>query len=131
MNKLCLLTIFLFAGIVGINAQDVCPANLVCITPAAARQALEDGDTVKAQKIEIQKLHEAIEGDPGAPANADGTPSAANLGYKGIIADWRVKYAQVFGEYTGFKMGSVRVDVAFDTAIKNTKKRCLPLSVCF
>jgi hypothetical protein len=57
-----LLTVLIAVGMApasfGQTAQ--CPPNLVCITPAAARKALQDSDTVKAQAVELDNLKTVI-----------------------------------------------------------------------
>lgn len=114
------ITILLFS-IAG-HAQD-CPADKVCISPEAARKAVETAAERDALRIEVQALKDAIN---GREAIAD---KPAVKGYKDIINECKVEFARVSGEYTGFKMGAVRVDAAFDTAIKNTRKKCSPLSI--
>lgn len=118
---ICLLGLFALDG----YAQTECPVDKVCLSREAAMKAIEDGDARKALEVEVKRLREAIEGTPETAT----TP--AKKGYKDIINDLRVDFARVSGEYSGFKQGSVRVDAAFDTAIKNTKKKCMPLSLCF
>ncbi len=108
-----------------------CPPDKVCLTPTEMKFYLGRDDAVKALETQVKKLNLDIDGDPSAPKSADGSPSPANLGYKGVNQKLAVEFARVSGEYSGFKQGSVRVDAAFDVAIKNTKKKCLPFSLCF
>lgn len=112
----------LFAVALAAHAQD-CPVDKVCISPEAARKAVETAAERDALKIEVQALKDAIN---GREAIAD---KPAVKGYKDIINECKVEFARVSGEYTGFKQGAVRVDAAFDTAIKNTRKKCSPLSI--
>lgn len=117
---LILLAIFASASM----AQSVqCPDGMVCISRAAAEKAVETAAERDALKKENAALKIAINGndDPANPIK----------GYKEIIAEWREKYAAIAGEYSGYKQGRVSVDAAFQTAVANTRKKCLPLSLCF
>lgn len=117
MKQALILVGIILIVVIGIKAQDTCPSPSGCvqITREAAIKAIEDGDARKALEKEVKTLTEAIQGKGG---------------YRDQIADLRVEFAKVSGEYSGFKQGAVRVDAAFDTAIKNSKKRCSPFSLC-
>jgi hypothetical protein len=59
--KVLLCTIVVFIAGVSANAQQsACPLGMVCISPQAARQALLDSDTVKAQAVELDNLKTVI-----------------------------------------------------------------------
>lgn len=93
-------------------AQD-CPPDKVCISPAAAKQALEDSDTVKAQETEIKGLKQAIED------------------FRKTLNDMRIEFARVSGENTALKQNAVSDRAIMEILLKNAKKRCAPLSICF
>lgn len=90
-----------------------CPPNLVCITREAAQRALADSDMVAAQKVEIAALKQAAED------------------FKAELNKMRVNFAEVSGENTALKQAQIRYDAILDLLLKNTKKKCMPLSVCF
>lgn len=69
-------------------AQE-CPQNLVCITPEAARVALEAGDKVKALEAELK------------------AKDAAYLLLKDALNDMRVEFARASGENTILKQRAV------------------------
>ena len=106
-----LFTILLFA--ICANAQTDCPPGLVCISPEAARQALEDSDTVKAQKAEIAVLNQAIDD------------------FRKELNNMRIEFARVSGEATALRQNAVSDRAIIDLLLKNSKKRCAPLSICF
>lgn len=123
-----LLGSLLLGVLTGVSAgqstlADECPANRVCISREAAQKAVETAAERDALRIEVQALKDAING-----REAIGDKPYIK-GYKDIINECKVEFARVSGEYSGFKQGAVRVDAAFDTAIKNTRKKCSPLSI--
>jgi hypothetical protein len=83
------LTIAYAAAVPADGQTTQCPDGLVCITPAAARAALEAGDKVKALEAEAKVKDQAI----------------ADL--KSALADMRVKYAEAAGENTILKQRAV------------------------
>lgn len=107
------LSALLFCATYHASAQVQCPADLVCITPAAARQALADSDTVKAQKDELKVKDQAI----------------ADL--KELLNKMRIDYAETKGELTAVKQNAVSDRAIIDILIKGQKKKCMPLSICF
>src|SRR5687768_6962105 len=84
---LAILTICL-AFAYNASAQD-CPPNLVCVTPEAARAALEAGDRAKALEAEITAKDQAY----------------AQL--KDVLADMRQEFARASGENTILKQRAV------------------------
>jgi hypothetical protein len=68
----------------------LCPTGLVCITPEAARAALEAGDKAKALEAQVKTLTEVT------------IP-----GLKDALADMRVNYAEAKGENTILKQRAV------------------------
>lgn len=109
MKKLCLITIFLFCvGVAGAQTNDC-----VCISRAAAEKALVDADTVKAQAAEIAVLKQAL------------------LDEKLVAVKLKIEFAEKSGELTALKQNAVSDRAIIDLLLKNTKKKCLPLSICF
>lgn len=93
-------------------AQD-CPQGYVCITPQAAQAALEAGDRVKALEVEIK---------------------ARDVAYsllKDTLNDIRVEFARVSGEATILKQRAVMDQAEKELLLKQTRKKCLPLTICF
>lgn len=124
IKTLFIITFLLCVCAVNISAQD-CPSpnGCVTITREAAQKAVETAAERDALKAEVQALKDAIN---GRDAIAD---KPYIKGYKDIINECKVEFARVSGEYSGFKQGRVAVDAAFDIAIKNTRKKCSPLSI--
>jgi hypothetical protein len=114
-----ILGIFAFAfvflcGTYHVAAQSVeCPPDKVCISLEQARQALLDSDTVKAQASEIAVLKQAVED------------------HKKLESDLKIDLAKMTGEKTGADQMVVRLTAITDILLKNTKKKCMPLSICF
>jgi hypothetical protein len=84
---LTLLAYFVFTT--AANAQSACPPDMVCLTPAAARAALEAGDRAKALEAEIAVKDQAIDD------------------LKKLLADARIQYAECKGETTILKQRAV------------------------
>lgn len=102
MRKLCLICIavgLLLVASVAASSQD-CPPSMVCISPEAARKALENADTVDAQRKEILVLMQAI---------AD---------QKGATADVKIALAQVTGEKTQLEIANLRLNGNLEVCMK-------------
>jgi hypothetical protein len=115
-------TIFLTLGIcflfaVSASAQtDPCPPmpeGYLCVPRAVAIQALEDSDARMALEAEKVQLTQAIED------------------LRKEVNNMRIEFARVSGENTALKQNAVSDRAIIDLLLKNTRKKCLPLSVCF
>lgn len=113
MKRSIFLLLIIFLASFTAYSQTQCPENLVCISPAAARQALVDSDTVKAQAVELAAKDQAI----------------ADL--KDALNKMRIEYAEARGELTALKQNAVSDRAIIDLLLKSAKKKCLPFSVCF
>jgi len=114
MKRLLLITLILLGSALLTNAQTVeCPQDMVCITRDAALKALADADRVKALESEVKVKDTAI---------AD---------FRKELNDMRIEFARVSGENTAIKQNAVSDRAIIELLLKNTKKRCLPLSICF
>lgn len=105
-----ILSLLLFAG--SVVAQE-CPADMVCITRAAAIQAVENADKVKALEAEGKAKDQAI---------AD---------QKEVITKLKVEYAEKVGENIALKQNAVSDREIINILIKGQRKKCMPLSICF
>lgn len=105
----------LFVFVVTASAQSAvsseCPPDKVCISPEAARQALEDSDTVKFQKTEITTLKQAVED------------------FRKELNNMRIEFARVSGEATALKQNAVSDRAIIDILVKHSRKRCAPFSI--
>jgi hypothetical protein len=109
-----LLLLLFFGGTYHVSAQSVeCPADKVCISREAALKALADSDQVKADAVAITGYKQAIDD------------------LKELLNKMRVEYAEARGELTAVKQNAVSDRAIIDLLLKNTKKKCLPFSVCF
>lgn len=114
MKQWLSIAILVFASALIVNAQQTdCPADKVCISREAAKQALEDSDLVKAQKAEIAVLNQAIDD------------------FRKELNSMRIEFARVSGEATALRQNAVSDRAIIDLLLKNSKKRCAPLSICF
>ena len=94
-------------------AQSVtCPDGMVCVSRDAAVKALADADTVDAQKKEIAVKDQAI----------------ADL--KKLLDEMRINFAAASGENTALKQNAVSDRAIIELLLKNTRKKCLPLTIC-
>jgi len=118
-QRIALISIALLAVFAGTSyAQEIaaqpaiaCPPDKVCISPEAARQALEDSDTVKFQKTEIATLKQAVED------------------FRKELNNMRIEFARASGENTALKQNAVSDRAIIEILLKNSKKRCAPFSI--
>jgi glycine cleavage system pyridoxal-binding protein P len=93
MKKLILCTIIALSACVATHAQtSPCPQGLVCISEAAARKALQDSDTVEAQRKEIETLRQAV------------------IDQRFVTADVKIELAKAMGEKTQLEIANLRLD---------------------
>lgn len=104
--KLTLAFIFIMlTATFGYSQQPECPAGLVCLTPEAARAALEAGDAKKALEKQVTALEEALR-------------KSQESEHKMAL-----EYARTAGENTILKQQQIRSDALLDLALKQTKKK--------
>ncbi len=98
--------LLLLLAVSGCSAQSaMCPVGMVCISPDAARKALQDSDTVKAQTVQIEVLKKAM----------DDT--------KDIITDLKVELAKATGTLTGSQQSMVDARATIQVLSANCKAR--------
>ena len=105
MKRLLFLLTLIFLASFTAYSQTQCPPDMVCITPEAARKALTDADTVKAQALEIKALEQAVKDAQ------DNTHKMA------------IEFAKVSGENTVLRQQQVRDMALVDLALQQTKKK--------
>lgn len=103
MKRILLLTAIIFLFSVGAYSQ--CPTDMVCISPEAARKALVDADTVKAQAEQIKVLEQAVKDAQ------DNTHKMA------------IEFARVSGEVTALKQNSVSDRAIIEILLKSAKPK--------
>lgn len=111
---LVLITLVILIG--RAQAQDACPpmpSGYLCLPRAVALKALEDADVRKALEAEKVQLNQAIED------------------IRKELNNMRIEFARVSGENTALKQNAVSDRAIIDLLLKNTRKKCLPLSICF
>lgn len=115
MKKLIGLNIIFFACAISAMSQTCQeqPQNCVLITREAAIKALEDSDRVKSLEAEVIVLKQAVNDQ------------------REITTNLKIELGKAMGELTGSQQMNVRQTAIIDTILKYTKKKCMPLSVCF
>lgn len=101
----CLLAFGAFTA----NGQTECPQGMVCLTPEAARAALEAGDKAKALEAELKAKDEAIKV------------------YKDDAEKLRIDFARVSGENTALKQNAVSDRAIIEVMLKMVRKKCAGL----
>lgn len=116
MKRILFLILFLLLACVGAYSQTVTdcphPDGCVVISRSAAIKALQTDDEVKALRQEVIVLKDAV--------NA----------HKDIETGLKVELAKAIGENTALKESEVRLTAWMDIAMKNSRKKCMPLSFC-
>lgn len=113
MRKLlCCIGISLVFAVVSVKAQD-CPSPQGCvlITREAALKALEDSDKRTALEAEVKVKDQAI------------------VDLKKLLDDMRIQFAEKVGENTALKQNAVSDRAIMEILVKNSRKRCAPLSI--
>ncbi len=105
MKRLLFLLLLVFLASFTAFSQTQCPPDMVCISPLAARQALIDSDTVKAQALQIKALDQAVK-------------DAQDNTQKALI-----EFAKVSGENTVLRQQQIRDMALVDLALQQTKKK--------
>lgn len=96
-----IFSFIIFAAVTSFSQSTPdCPVGFVCISPEAARKALENADTVEAQRKEILALMQAI---------AD---------QKGATADVKIALAQATGEKTQLEIANLRLNGNLEVCMK-------------
>lgn len=111
-----LLATFIFAGAVITNAQTsdcpVMPAGKLCVSRAVGEAALVADDKIKALEAELKARDEA-----------------AAIQRK-ALDDMRLEYVKASTEVTTLKQNAVSDRAIIELLLKNTKRKCLPFSIC-
>jgi hypothetical protein len=106
-------TLFLIALFtVGAYAQE-CPPDKVCISREAAITAVTNAEKVVALETEGKAKDKAL------------TDMLAELN------KMRVEFAEKVGELTATKQNDVANRAIIELLLKNSRKKCMPLSICF
>lgn len=105
MKTIGMLCVILFVSVVGYSQQAECPAGMVCLTPEAARAALEAGDAKKALEKQVIVLEQALK---------DSQLSEHKMA---------LEFSRVSGENTILKQQQIRDIALVDLALKQTKKK--------
>lgn len=114
MKTLLIISFVVVLSAVSYGQTAACPAGFVCISEAAANAALRASDERDAYKKETETLKTQV------------IPELQKE-----IATLQTEIAKQVGEKTGAQEMVVRLSALLDLALKNTRKKCMPLSVCF
>lgn len=106
------LAVFALCAIPAYSQTTECPANMVCISPEAARKALENADLVTALRTEILTLKQAI------------------LDQREITIDTKIALARAIGEKTGLEQSVVRLTAEVEFLNRYGRKKCAPFAIC-
>lgn len=109
MKKYLFLLILLVP--LSVKAQE-CPADKVCISREDAQKAIVAVQENTALKEEVKAKDKAFD---------DLTKELNKM---------RIEFAEKSGENTALKQNAVADRAIIELLLKNTKKKCLPLSIC-
>lgn len=105
MKTIGIICVILLASVLGFSQQAECPSGMVCLTPAAARAALEAGDAKVALEKQVAVLEQALKD--------------SQLGEHKMA----LEFSRVSGENTILKLQQIRDMALVDLALKQTKKK--------
>jgi len=117
VKRLLFLLILIFLASVSALSQTVTdcphPDGCVVISRSAAIKSLETDDEVKTLREENKVLKQAV------------------ASHKDIETTLKIELGKTVGELTGTQKTVIQLTGWLDIAMKNSRKKCMPLSVCF
>lgn len=132
MKKVLLSVVFSLILVTGIGAQVAdCPVGFVCISQAAANKAAENARELEAQKEKIKVLEDALVQERKSTEEFK-VVNAKNVSDLTLLNnDLTVKLAQATGQLIEKDATITRQTAILEVLVKNTRKKCMPFSVCF
>jgi len=116
MKRLIFLTLLITGLGCSVMAQTPeptpCVENCVTISRDAAIKAVETSRERDALKIQLATEKQAFDA------------------LRNELNEMRIKFAAVSGELSGIKQNAVQDRAIIDLLLKNTKRKCLPFSIC-
>jgi len=109
LRIILILICALLIGAVSAKAQQTCPPEYVCLTPTAARAALEVGDKAKALEAENKAQAKAIDD------------------LKQLLNDMKVNYATAAAEASILKQQQVRDSAMIELLTKMVRPKRIGL----
>lgn len=133
-SLLLLCVIFVATAIVTVGQSPcdgvVMPAGTVCVSQATANAAAANKLELDATKNKVNVLTEALtEKDKIiADVRANATKNEADL--KAALTNTQTELAAKTGQLVGAEASNVRSLAIIDLLLKQTRKKCLPFSIC-
>lgn len=123
------------AVLVGANtalSQGTCTTQpgYVCLSQAAANKAAENARELEATKQKVTVLEGALAEKDKSITELKATAQKNETDLKLALADTQAKLAQKTGEVIQMEADKVRWTAVIDVLLKNSRKKCMPLSVC-
>jgi len=120
---------------VDISAQSPCdgvvmPAGTLCISQAAGNAAAENKRELEATKNKVNVLTEALTEKDKIIADVKATASKNEADLKAALTNTQTELAVKTGQLIGAEASNVRNLAIIDLLLKQTRKKCLPLSIC-
>lgn len=125
---------FIFFGFIGTQAQtSLCPTppGYVCITQAAGNVAAQNAKELEAQKEKVKILED------GLAAERKSIEELKVLNAKNIadltlrINELSIQLADATGRLAEKDNTIIRQTATIEVLARNSRKKCLPFSVCF
>lgn len=124
MKTLILILIFVSTAF---SQVPNCPTGYVCLTQEAAQKARDLA--IEAQKVPV--LEEALKEKDKTIKDIQDTAQKNEADLKAAINKTNAELAEKTGQLIAKEAEIVRLSAWFDIAMKNSRKKCMPFSVCF
>lgn len=117
------------------SAQSPCdgvvmPAGTICISQAAGNAAAENKQELDATKAKVGVLTEALTEKDKIIESVRATASKNEADLKAALTNTQTDLATKTGQLIGSEASNVRHLAIIDLLLKQTRKKCLPFSIC-
>jgi len=124
-----------FTFTISANAQSPCagvvmPAGTLCITQAAGNAAAENKRELDATKEKVTVLTEALTEKDKIIESVKSNASKNEADLKAALTNTQTELAVKTGQLIGAEASNVRNLAIIDLLLKQTRKKCLPFSIC-
>lgn len=136
IHSLLLTIVILAVSVIVTSAQSPCegvvmPAGAVCISQTAANAAAQNARELDATKNKVNVLTEALTEKDKIIADVRVNASKNEADLKAALTNTQTELAIKTGQLIGAEASNVRNLAIIDLLLKQTRKKCLPFSVCF
>lgn len=128
--KILITALFLLTFAFAVNAQNICPANLVCITQEAAQKAVENARLVPALQNENAVLKEQVAVEKQNVRDVREAANKNEVDLKAALARTELELARTNGILTGVEKANIEQRAIIQAILPLVRKKCV-VSILF